>query len=152
MIPIYPERDFIYVPNTPNKSYGEACAIIESSPSASAIVSRRCLEQLLQTLGHNDRSLSKQIISAKEGPDFTGVGLFSLFADTIRRIGNLAAHPSDLESADHPFELEYEDAQWCLQILETLFDFFYEIPLDFEMRAAEFEGRVKEYKIRISSS
>jgi hypothetical protein len=148
-LPPYLERDFMHVPTTPAKSYEEARAIINVSPSASAILARRCLEQLLHSLGQKNNNLGRNVDSAAGLPDFGSSSVFLSFSDTIRRIGNISAHPSKLESTDHPFELEYEDALWCLQMLEVLFDFFYEIPLHYEMRLTEFEIRLESYKSRI---
>lgn len=64
------------------------------------------------------------------------------YADMIRCIGNLAAHPFMTSSGLRSFEVEYEDAHWCLEMIEELFDFFYEQPEVLEMRTMELQGRL----------
>lgn len=139
----YTPRDFLYVPHDVWRAYEEACKILPVSPAGSAVISRRCLEHLLLSLGHNQRSLTKQIRSANmiDRPSRMS-GPHTAYADMIRCIGNLAAHPFMLSRGLVSFEIEYEDAHWCLEMIEELFDFFYEQPEAFETRAMELQGRL----------
>lgn len=140
----YSPKDFLYVPHDIWRVYEQACKILPVSPVGSAIVSRRCLESLLTSLGHTQRSLSEQIKSATRTNRQSAItGAHTAYADMIRYIGNLAAHPS-MVSGDELgfFEIEYEDAHWCLEMIEELFEFFYERPETFEMRTMELQGRL----------
>lgn len=78
------------------------------------------------------------------------IGTYGAYADMIRYIGNLAAHPSSVNGKFDPIEIEYEDAFLCLEMLEELFYFFYERPLDFEMRMMGLEGRLVALRKSIS--
>jgi hypothetical protein len=89
------------------------------------------------SVGHRQRNLPDQIKSAARSYRRTAAIHPPLaYSDMIRIIGNLAAHPSE-----RSFEIQYEDAEWCLEMVEELFDFFYEKPLEFEQRMMELQGR-----------
>ncbi|MBZ9736892.1 MULTISPECIES: DUF4145 domain-containing protein [unclassified Mesorhizobium] len=139
----YTPRDFLYVPHDVWRTYEDACKILPVSPAGSAVISRRCLEDLLLSLGHTQRSLAKQIRSATKTDRPGGMaGTYTAYADMIRCIGNLAAHPFMTSNGLRSFEVEYEDAHWCLEMIEELFDFFYEKPEAFETRTMELQGRL----------
>ena len=48
--------------------------------------------------------------------------------DAIRHIGNFAAHPLKSKSTGEIVEVEVGEAEWNLDILESLFDFYYVQP------------------------
>jgi hypothetical protein len=100
---------------------------LNDSPKASAALSRRCLQNLLRDkAGVKPSDLNKEIddlLASKTLP--------SDLADTvdaIRNIGNFAAHP--LKSTDTGLIVEVEpgEAEWCLDVLEELFDFYFVRP------------------------
>ena len=45
--------------------------------------------------------------------------------DAIRHIGNFAAHPMKSKASGEIVEVEEGEAEWLLDVLEELFDFYY---------------------------
>ena len=45
--------------------------------------------------------------------------------DAIRQIGNFAAHPIKYENSSEIVEVESGEAEWLLEVLESLFDFVF---------------------------
>lgn len=134
---IYPkpkERPF-NLPEVPRKlwdDYQQACLIVQASPPASAAMSRRCLQGILRDQGFKARSLAKEIGQAIESKSLPSYIVESI--DAIRNIGNFAAHPSkDLET-DKIVEVEPGEAEWNLDVIEALFDFYYVQPTILEKK------------------
>lgn len=48
--------------------------------------------------------------------------------DAIRNIGNFAAHPMKSQTTGEIVEVEPGEAEWNLDVLESLFDFFFDQP------------------------
>jgi uncharacterized protein DUF4145 len=48
--------------------------------------------------------------------------------DAVRNIGNFAAHPLKSTSTGEILPVEPEEAEWNLDVLETLFDFYFVQP------------------------
>jgi len=46
----------------------------------------------------------------------------------VRQIGNFAAHPMKSNSTGEIVPVEPEEAEWDLEVLEALFDFYYVQP------------------------
>jgi hypothetical protein len=49
--------------------------------------------------------------------------------DAIRNVGNLAAHPRKSVQTGSIIHIKHAEAMWLLDILESLFDFYYVQPL-----------------------
>lgn len=107
--------------------YKEACLTIADSPKAGAALSRRCLQSLLtEKAGTKKKNLADQIqevIDSKKLPSYLSGAL-----DAVRNIGNFAAHPMKSESTREIVEVEPGEAEWNLDILERLFDFYFVQP------------------------
>jgi hypothetical protein len=108
------------------KDYETAALVLADSPEASAALSRRCLQHVLDDKGFKSKNLADQIdLVLKNGK------LPSQIADNvdaIRNIGNFAAHPQKSLVAAEILPVEPEEAEWNLDVLESLFDFFYVQP------------------------
>jgi len=142
--PTYVCANFHHAPEAVAKCFDEACAVIEFSPAASAIMSRKCLEILLKFQGFNERSLKRNLTSAsKNGEDIYSFTLFVEFSRTIQFIGNLAAHPLRSIKEKIFLDIEYEDAEWCLILIRHLIYHYYEMPAEFEQRKMSLTGRLK---------
>ncbi len=112
------------VPETIAVDYREACVVLGDSPKASAALSRRCLQALLRDKGYEQASLAAQIAEArKEVPSYLGDQL-----DTIREVGNFAAHPTKDANTGEIVAVEPGEAEWDLDVLGTAFDVFYVQP------------------------
>jgi hypothetical protein len=115
------------VPPDIAKDYLEACLVVGDSPQASAALSRRCLQHLLRKFaGVKPCDLSKEIdevLSKKMLPSHLAESI-----DAIRTTGNFAAHPIKSTTTGEIVEVEPGEADWNLDLLESLFDFFFVQP------------------------
>lgn len=112
------------VPVAISQDYNEACLVEPYSKKASAALSRRCLQNMLRDNGIKNSDLSKEIDEAmKTLPSYLAESI-----DAIRQIGNFAAHPSKSTSTGEVVDVEDEEAEWALDVLEDLFDFYYVQP------------------------
>ena len=66
--------------------------------------------------------------------------------DTVRDMGNTAAHPINNPVTGQIVPVEREDAEWCLEIIEMLHDFYFVLPAQNERRLNAWSQR----KTRIS--
>lgn len=65
----------------------------------------------------------QEVIDSKKLPSYLSGAL-----DAVRNIGNFAAHPMKSESTREIVEVEPREAEWNLDILERLFDFYFVQP------------------------
>ncbi|TDO23755.1 DUF4145 domain-containing protein [Pedobacter duraquae] len=110
-----------------SKDYNEACLILDFSPKASAALSRRCLQILLrEKAGVKPGELAKEIqeiIDSGKLPSHLSESI-----DAIRNIGNFASHPIKSTSTGEIVDVEAGEAEWLLDVLESLFDFYFVQP------------------------
>lgn len=114
------------VPGELAEDFIEACKVLQDSPKASAALSRRCLQRLLKMQGFTQHDLAKAIDSALASKTIPGALARNL--DAIRNIGNFAAHPTKDTNSGVIVEVEPEEADWNLDVLDGLFDFYYVQP------------------------
>ena len=111
------------VPNDIAQEYTEACLILPVSPTASAAISRRCLQHFLREVvkvkSGNLIDEIKDIINTGKLPSYISEDL-----DAVRRIGNFAAHPIKNEQTGTILPVEPGEAEWNIKILYALFDFY----------------------------
>ncbi len=113
------------VPEYLRKDFIEASLIITLSPKASAALSRRCLQTILREKANIKKgSLDREIQQAMEHLPSHIAGAI----DAVRNIGNFAAHPMKSNSTGEIVEVEVGEAQWNLDVIESLFDFYYVQP------------------------
>lgn len=107
--------------------YKEACLILNDSPKASAALSRRCLQHLLREKAEvkpgNLVDEIEQVIKSGNLPS----GLADAI-DAIRNIGNFATHPIKSKSTGEIVPVEPGEAEWTLDVLESLFNFYFVQP------------------------
>lgn len=112
------------VPDTFSADYREACAVIDASPKAAAALSRRCLQHLLRDhvkVAHADLSTEiEHVLNSKALPSDLARDI-----DAIRHVGNFAAHPMKSTHSGEILDVEPEEAEWILNVLEELFDFYF---------------------------
>lgn len=103
--------------------YSEACVVLPDSEKASAALSRRCLQHVLrEKAGVKKSDLAneiQQVLDSKQLPGYLADDL-----DAIRNIGNFAAHPMKSTQTGTIIEVEPHEAEWLLNVLEGLFDFY----------------------------
>ncbi len=115
------------VPDEFVEDYIEACLTFADSPKASAALSRRCLQNLIrEKAGIKKGDLSdeiQQVIDSGKLPSQLSDAI-----DAVRNIGNFAAHPIKSRSSGEIVDVEPGEAEWNLDTLEGLFDFYFVAP------------------------
>jgi len=112
----------VEVPSNFAIDYKEACLVLSDSPKASAALSRRCLQNLLEgEFEVKKEDLYKEIqevLDLNKLPSYISNNL-----DAVRNIGNFATHPKKSKNSGEIVDVEPGEAEWNLDILESLFDF-----------------------------
>jgi hypothetical protein len=129
------------VPSEVAKDYKEAAAVIVDSPMASAALSRRCLQNVLREKACVKKSdLAKEIdevLASKSLPSHLAEAI-----DAIRNIGNFAAHPVKSTSTGQVLPVEPGEADWTLDVLDGLFDFYYVQPARLAQRRTALNAKL----------
>lgn len=115
------------VPKDIADDYLEACLVLNDSLKASAALSRRALQLLLRKVANvkkgNLANEIQQVLDSKQLPSYLSESI-----DAIRNIGNFAAHPLKSTSTGEIIDVERGEAEWNLEVLEMLFDFYFVQP------------------------
>ena len=128
------------VPDPIAKDYQEACLVESYSQKAAAALARRCLQNLLHDQGIKKKNLNEEIDEAITTlPSHLGQAI-----DAIRTIGNFAAHPIKFQHTGEIVEVESGEAEWSLDVLEQLFDFYYVAPKNLEAKRQALNDKLKE--------
>jgi hypothetical protein len=111
----------------------EACTVLPDSAKASAAISRRCLQTLLRDkVGIKERDLNAEIdklLQSNQLPSYLADQV-----DAIRTVGNFAAHPIKSTDTGQVVDVEPGEAEWLLDVLEGLFDFYFVQPAKAEAK------------------
>jgi hypothetical protein len=107
--------------------YVEACNVLDISPKASAALSRRLLQHILREKAkvkapNLDQEIQK-VLDANMVPSHIAESL-----DAVRTVGNFAAHPIKSTSSGEVVDVEPGEAEWNLDTVEALFDFYFVQP------------------------
>ncbi|MDP3062681.1 MAG: DUF4145 domain-containing protein [Chloroflexota bacterium] len=148
------ERDLIW-PKIPARSvppevppdlahdFREACLMLLDSPKASAALSRRCLQNLLRQAAHVKPGKLvneiREVLDSKTLPAHLADALHA-----VREIGNFAAHPEKSQHTGRIIAVEPGEAEWNLDVLEGLFDFYFVQPVKMRTRKAALDQKLKE--------
>ena len=107
--------------------YNEACLVFPDSAKASAALSRRCLQTLLRDEAKvkpgNLADEIQQVLDSGKLPSTLADSI-----DAVRNIGNFAAHPLKSQHTGEVLDVEPGEAEWNLDVLESLFDFYFVQP------------------------
>lgn len=127
------------VPEHFGSGYLEACLVLTDSPRASAALSRGCLQLILrEQMGAKGKNLQQEIEWAVEScglpPSITDL------LDIPRRIGNRAVHPSFID-ATRISDVEPWEAEWCLEVIEALYEYLFVAPARNKERLERLEQR-----------
>ncbi len=134
------------VPETMRNDYKEACEVSPISPKASAALSRRILQSILEEQGYSRRNLVDQIVDVLNESDSSKSLPASLTStvDAVRNFGNFSAHPITGENSSQIIDVEPQEAEWCLEIVEQLFEHYYIRPAANENRIAELNEKLAD--------
>ncbi len=131
------------VPNDLAEDYKEACVVLPDSPKASAALSRRCLQSLLRVRAKvKPGDLSSEIQQVLDGgalPSYVAEAI-----DAVRAIGNFAAHPVKSQHTGEVLPVEPGEAEWNLDVLESLFDFYYTQPAALKAKKDALNQKLQE--------
>jgi hypothetical protein len=112
------------VPPEYRQDFLDAAKVLSISPKASAAMSRRCLQYLLENhadVKHGNLSDEiQEVIDRDELPSDLESEI-----DGIRAIGNFAAHPIKDTDSGAIVDVEEGEAEWNLDVLEDLFDHYF---------------------------
>ena len=138
--PVPPE-----VPKSIAADYVEACQVLPLSAKASAALSRRCLQAMLQAHGCKDKDLAKevqQILDEKDPAKILPRPIHQT-VDAIRNFGNFSAHPINDITSLQVIAVEPQEAEWCLEIVEALFEHFYVGPKRADAKKKALDAKLK---------
>ncbi len=115
------------VPSAYKEEFVEASLTLRFSPKASAALSRRLLQRVLrERFSIEHRGLAQEIDAFLQ---HTGVPSHLAEAvDAVRNVGNFAAHPVKDTNTGEIVEVELGEAEWLLEVVESLFDFSFVQP------------------------
>ena len=121
----YRQQPAADIPSNIRSDYEEAVLVLADSEKASAALSRRCLQSLLrEAAAIKSKDLSDQIDEVLP----TLPGYLQPQLDAVRNIGNFAAHVQKSKATGEIIDVEPGEAEWNLDVLDLLFDFYYVQP------------------------
>jgi len=125
------------------KDFESASRLVNVDANASAAISRRCLQSLLKEAAKTSkRDLADQIdevLSANVLPSQLAENL-----DAVRQVGNFAAHVSKSQVTGLVVDAEPGEAEWNLEVLEGLFDYYYVQPEKNRLRREALNAKLTE--------
>jgi hypothetical protein len=144
---VYPYRKSVAAPpEVPEKYAGdfrEAVSVLDLSPTASAALSRRILQNILRDeFGIQPRDLANEIDAFIAQPGIPSY--LTSTVDAIRNIGNLAAHPLKNTNTGEVVPVEPGEAEWLIEVLSDLFDFKFIQPLKLQERRDQLNAKLQE--------
>jgi Domain of unknown function (DUF4145) len=131
------------VPKSLADDYNEAARVLPDDAKTSAALSRRCLRNLLLAKGGaGKKDLADQIDEVVKSGALSGHLADDLHA--VRVIGNFAAHPIKSTNTGEIVEVEPGEAEWNLDVLEALFDWYYVEPDKRKKRRDNLNAKLKD--------
>jgi hypothetical protein len=128
------------VPEPLASDFREAHDTLTISPKASAALSRRCLQAIIEgqenIRGGSLMAQVKTLIALNKIPLSLAEEL-----DMIRVAGNFAAHPKKDENTGEIVEVGPDEAGWTFQLLERLLQFYFVEQPKFEERRRVFKDK-----------
>jgi len=137
--PVPPE-----VPTHIGQDYVEPCRVLPFSAKASAALARRCLQTILREQGYKARDLAKEIdLLLNETDPKKGIPQsLRLTVDTIRGFGNFSAHPVTDITTLQIIDVQPEEAEWCLETIDEMFQHFYVRPAQAKARKDALDAKL----------
>jgi len=145
-IMIYPlvkqEATTEFIPDHLAKDYNEAVKVLPISPKSSAALTRRILQTIFREhYAISERTLDAEINKFINLPDVPSH--LSDAVDAVRTIGNIAAHPSKDKNTGLIVDVEPGEAEWLIEVIETLFDFTFIQPRKLEERRNDLNKKLE---------
>jgi hypothetical protein len=131
------------VPDPYATDFREAVAVLQASPKASAALSRRNLQAIIRDkAGIKAKDLSTEIQTLIAQPGFPSE--LAGTVDAVRNVRNLAAHPIKETNTGAIVEVEPEEADWLLEVLEGLLDYYFVQPAKATARRATLNAKLQQ--------
>lgn len=125
------------------EDYKEAASVLAESSKASAALSRRCLQYILRqkaSVKQGDLSQEiQQVLDSNTLPSDIAQNL-----DAIRAVGNFGAHPIKSTNSGEIVDVEPHEAEWNLEVLEQLIDFYYTRPALAKKKREELNAKLAD--------
>jgi hypothetical protein len=133
----------IDIPKVYLEDYEESLKVLASSPKASAALTRRLLQNILrEEYKIKERTLSEEI---EKFVTITGIpSHLTTAVDAIRQIGNFAAHPTKEKATGEIVPVEIGEAEWLVEVIESIFDFTFIQPKKLERRKQELNKKLEK--------
>ena len=134
------------VPSEFLEDFQEALVVLPVSPKASAALARRVLQSVLWDQGYNGRSLAVQIdnLLAETRSDKVLPTSVRANVDVVRQLGNFSAHAITDDTTLQVIPVNKEEAEWCLTIIENLFEHYYVVPEAYKKLRDEFNEKLEQ--------
>jgi hypothetical protein len=151
ILSVYPYPKNVTVPRGVPKKYAddfhEAVLVIPVSSTASAVLSRRILQNILRDeFKIQARDLYQEIGAFIAQPNIPPQ--LTDAVDAIRKIGNLAAHPLKNKNTGEVVPVEPDEAEWLIEVLKQLFEFKFTEPLIRQERQDKLDAKLRDAKLR----
>jgi len=131
------------VPEAMRKDYVEASLILDDSPRMSAVLSRRILADLLADYGgYQEYTLAAQIDKFLADPAHPSNQKENLHY--LREIGDFSAHTKKDRESGEIVEVHHEEAEWTLDVVDRLFDYFIVTPTKDAQRRAAMDEKLRK--------
>jgi len=129
--------------NEIKEDYQAACLVFPDSTKASAALSRRCFQNILrEKAGVKPSNLYdeiQEVLDAGQLPSHLAESI-----DSVRHIGNFGAHPIKSKSTGEILPVEPGEAEWNLDVIEGLFDFYFVQPAKLGAKKAALNAKLKK--------
>jgi hypothetical protein len=142
--PIAPARPVPLEVTDPYKQdFSEACLVLPYSPKASAALTRRCLQAILRD---KTPTKSKDLFDQIEEVSQPGILPSHIVEDlhAVRTIGNIGAHSLKSTNTGEILDVAPGEAEWNLDVVESLFDFYFVQPALSAKRKAVLNEKLKD--------
>jgi hypothetical protein len=130
-----------YIPEAIRNDYTEACLILESSPKASATLSRRCIQGIIRDYWKVKPGWLadeiKQIKDKTDGPTWQAI-------DAVRSVGNIGAHME--KDVNLLVDIDPNEATLLIKLIEDLLNGRYATKHDQEQRLKDIVAMSKDKK------
>ena len=117
--------------------------ILSDSPKAAAALGRRCLQHILREKGgipkqkNLENEITEVITAGTLPPDIARQ------LDAIRNYGNFSAHLTKDTVTGEIIAIEPGEAEWTLEILEELFDWYFVRPVRMQEREDRLNAKLR---------
>lgn len=134
------------VPDRYTRDYAEAAGILQASPRMSAVLARKIVGDLLAEYGgHKERRITQQIDAFNANTSHPRSIRENLHH--LREIADFGAH-TQKDERDEIVEATRDEAEWTLDVVDRLFDYFIVTPKQdasirdsFDVKIASVPGR-----------